>query len=129
MDTPCGTEQQKEALEILWGWAVKAQLNTDELLLAQNVRGKTALRIAAQGNHVEILQKLWLWAKEAQSNSNELMNKLLLAENKDGYTVWHRAAERDRLVVLETWSWAEKAQLNQVELLLSQNEEETPTGK
>jgi hypothetical protein len=59
------------ALALLWIWAKKVHLNPDELLLAQNERGETALHLAADGNHGEIIQELWVWAKEAQLKPNE----------------------------------------------------------
>jgi ankyrin repeat protein len=100
------------------------ELNPDELLLAQNESGKTALHIAAQRNRVEILQKLWVWAEEVQQNTNDLKKKLLLAKDKYGYMAWHRAALRGRLEVFETLrGWAKEADLSQLELLLAQCEE------
>lgn len=73
-----------------------------------------------------MLKKLWSWAREAQLNPNEFRNKLLLAKDSFGYTVWHREANRGGLQALEVlWIWAKRAGLNIVEmnnnLFLAQN--------
>ena len=75
-----------EALEILWIWAKKVRLSTDELLLAQSRYGESALHMAAKGNHGVMLQKMWVWVEEMHVNSNELKKKLLLARDQYGYT-------------------------------------------
>jgi hypothetical protein len=62
------------ALEALWGWAKKAELNQLELLLAQSEEGATALHIAVWVYYKDTLKKMWDWAEEAQPNSNELKN-------------------------------------------------------
>jgi ankyrin repeat protein len=80
------------ALEIIWIWAVEAELNPEELLLAPNKSGETALHLAAKNNHEEIFQKMCDLAEQAQLNPDELMNKLLQAKVKDGNTAGHRAA-------------------------------------
>jgi len=52
-------------------------------------------------------------------NRNEFKNKLLLATDKHGYTVWHRVGEEGSLEVLEIlWSWAKEAGINPEDLLL-----------
>jgi len=61
-----------EALETSWSLAKELELNLDELLLAANEEGKTALHMAAQENHIEIFQKLWVWTEEWQLNTNQL---------------------------------------------------------
>ena len=115
------------ALEILWSLAKEAELNLAELLLAQTRRGQTAFHFAiyqfyAVGNRVELLQKMCSWAEEAQPNSNELKNKLLLAKDKYGYTVWHGAAASGNLEVLKMlWSWAKETELYPEKLLLAQS--------
>jgi hypothetical protein len=110
------------ALEAIWSWAKKEELNQLELLLAQSVEGVTALRIVVRVKYKDTLQKMWDWAEEAQLNSNELKNLLLLSKDIYGYTVWHRAAESGNLVALEIlWIWAKKADLNQDKLSLAQN--------
>ena len=79
-----------EALETLRSWAKKAELNPDELLLAQAEDGETVLHVAVKRNQVEILEILWVWAEE-QLNTNELRKKLLLAKDKSGYTALEHA--------------------------------------
>ena len=73
-----------EVLQILWSLAKEVELYLDELLLAETEERKTALHLAAWGNHIEILQKLWVWAEEWDPNTNELKKKLLLAKDKEG---------------------------------------------
>jgi len=51
-----------------------------------------------------------------------LKNEFLLAKDRDGYTAWHRVADKGSLEALETlWNWAKVAELNPEELLLAQN--------
>jgi hypothetical protein len=52
-----------EALETLWCWAKEAEMNTDELLLAQTGDGFTAFQLAARNNHIEALNRMWFWAE------------------------------------------------------------------
>ena len=42
-----------EAFELLWRWANKVEIKTDELLLAQTGDGYTAFQLAAENNHIE----------------------------------------------------------------------------
>ena len=60
------------ALETLWSWAKGAEINTNELLLAQTGEEFTAFQLAAENNHVETLKELWYWAEEGQLDPNEL---------------------------------------------------------
>jgi ankyrin repeat protein len=112
-----------EALETLWSLVKKAELNRNELLVAQCGEGSTALHRAAYGNHIGILEKLWVWAEEAEVNSNELKKKLLLAKDDKGLTAWHRAAIEGTLEALEVlWSWAKKMELKPNEFFLAHTE-------
>ena len=99
-----GTAQRGslKALETLWSWAKKMELNTHELLLSQNEEGNTAWQVAVKRGHFEVLEKIWAWAKEAEINRNVLKNEFLLAKDKNGYTVWNRAGESGSLKTLET---------------------------
>ena len=54
-----------EALETLWSLAKEAELNTDELLLAQTRDRYTAFLLAAEINHVGILKRMWVWAEKS----------------------------------------------------------------
>jgi len=78
--------------------------------------------MATQKLNPEVLKKLWVWATEEKLNPNKIKNKLLLAKDKDGYTAWHRAADKGSLHALEILrNWAKEAELNPEELLLAQN--------
>jgi len=91
------------------------------LLLAQNGTGFTAWQIAAQ-KPFRSAEKLWVWADDVQPNTKELKNKLFLVKDKDGYTAWHRAAEKGSLEGLEILrGWAREAELNSEKLLLFQS--------
>jgi ankyrin repeat protein len=72
---------------------------------------------------VKVLKELSVWAKEkgkpAEIKSKTL--RLLLAKDKYGYTVWHRAAEGGRLEALGLWNWAKEVKLNTDELLVVQS--------
>jgi ankyrin repeat protein len=92
-------------------------LNRNELLLAQNEKGHTAMHLAARMNRVKILEKLWVWTEEAEVNAKELKKKLLLAKDNQGYRAWDRAAQFRSLEALETLrSWGKEVELNRDEL-------------
>jgi hypothetical protein len=61
-----------EALEKIWSRAKEAELNTDELLLAQTGEGLNAIQLTAQKNHVDTLQRIWVWAKENKSKTYQV---------------------------------------------------------
>jgi ankyrin repeat protein len=110
-----------EALETLRNFAKEAEINTDELLLAQIVDEHTAFHLAAKENQVKVLKKMWVWAEETKPNPNKLRKKLFLAKNNVGFTAWHIAAFFGRLGALDIlWSFAKKAEINTDELLLAQ---------
>jgi hypothetical protein len=46
------------ALETLWSWSKAAEINTNELLLAQNGEGFTAFQLGVENNHVATLKGL-----------------------------------------------------------------------
>jgi hypothetical protein len=78
--------------------------------------------VAAEGS-VSVVEKLKDFAKEVQLNDDKLKNQLLLAKDKFGNTVWHRAAEGGSLDTLEAlWDWAKEAEINQYEMWLAENE-------
>jgi hypothetical protein len=62
------------ALERLLSWAKDADLNPDELLLAQIQKGFNLFQNAAEKNQIEVLNILWTWAEKGQMNGNELKN-------------------------------------------------------
>jgi hypothetical protein len=41
------------ALETLWSWSEGAEINRNELLLAQNGEGFSAFQLAVENNHTE----------------------------------------------------------------------------
>ena len=64
---------------------------------------------------------MWVWAEETQINRKGLKKILLLSKDKNGYTMWQRAAERGSLEALDAlWYWAKEGKLNTVEMLLAQ---------
>ena len=77
---------------------VQAADHTDsvnEMLLANySIRG-TAWHNAIYQNNIHILEKLWEWAKE-NITTEEINNKLLLATDGQGSSVWHLAAKRGK---------------------------------
>jgi len=86
MNDKHGSWQQKsgnfKVLEELWVFA-KGKTNPEvknNLLLAKNKYGQTALHVAAEGS-VAILEELWAFAKEEQLNQDDLQNKLLLVKD------------------------------------------------
>jgi len=63
--------------------------------------------MAAEWGKPEILQKLWEWAKEELTT--EEINKLLLATDKKGSTVWHVAAKKGTPEILQkVREWAKE---------------------
>jgi len=72
------------ALETLWIWSKGAEINRNELLLAQTGEGFTASQLAAENKNIEILKGLCFWAEEAQLNPNELQKNLLLVKKSMG---------------------------------------------
>ena len=64
--------------------------------------------MAAQCGESEILQKVWEWAKE-KLTTEEINNKLLLATDRKGRTVWHTAAFFGIPEIFEeVWDWAKE---------------------
>jgi hypothetical protein len=62
--------------------------------------------VAVKGGKLETLLKVWEWAKETLTKE-EINNKLLLATDDKGRTVWHVAVERGNLEILvKLWEWA-----------------------
>ena len=53
-------------------FAKNAELNPDELFLAQFQEGATVFHMAANGNRVDVLKKIWDCAEEAELHPNEL---------------------------------------------------------
>jgi len=77
--------------------------------------------LAVEEKKFNLLLKIWVWGKEVQLKPNDIKNKLLLAEDKDGYNARHRKAESGTLELLQTlWDWAKEMELNPQELLLTQ---------
>ena len=110
-----------EALERLRSWAMEAELNPRELLLAQSEEGLNALHMVTKENHVVLLQALWFWAEQVQHNANKLKKKLFLAKDKYGNTAWHPVASFGRLETLMIlYNSVTDAELNLEELLLAQ---------
>jgi len=56
-----------EALQLLWRWAKKAEIKTEELLLTQTGDGHTAFQLAAENNHIETLRNSRYWLKNPNS--------------------------------------------------------------
>ena len=48
-----------------------------------------------------MVEELWVWGKEAQINPGGLQNKLLLAQDSEGRTAWHVAAERGSVELID----------------------------
>jgi ankyrin repeat protein len=70
-------------LEKLWGFARGVQISLkDDLLLAENKYGETALHIASHCDYEEISEKLWFWAREVHLNVSDD----LLARDNNGQT-------------------------------------------
>jgi len=61
-----------EASETLLLFVKRAELNPDELVLAQNKEEDAALLVAVKENDVEMLKEVWVLADKAQANSTEL---------------------------------------------------------
>ena len=61
-----------EASETLLLFVKRAELNPDELMLAQNKEEDAALLVAVKENDVEMLKEVWVLADKAQANSTEL---------------------------------------------------------
>jgi ankyrin repeat protein len=68
-------------------------------LLAKDSDGKTVLHHASYSGNVKILGRIWNLAEE-QLTPEEL-SKLLLAQNDKRKTVWHVAAERLDIYVVD----------------------------
>ena len=60
---------------------------TIKMLLVKDDNGQTAWHVAAENESVEALGKMWEWA-EVQPNSKALKEKLLLPNDRYGYTAW-----------------------------------------
>ena len=72
---PCSKKRQEEALETLWCLAKEAEINTDELLLAQSMVRFTAFLFAAAYNFVGTLNRMWDCAEETHLNpKSKIMN-------------------------------------------------------
>jgi uncharacterized protein YeeX (DUF496 family) len=76
---------------------------------------------------LKILQELWDWANE-KLTTEEINNKILLATDDQGRTVFHAAAECGRLEVLrKLWEWAKKKltaeMINNILLLATDDQE------
>ena len=96
-----------EASETLLSFAKNAELNPDELFLAQIEEGGTAFHREANGNRVDVLKKIWDCAEEEQLLSKELKKKLFLAKDNKWYTAWHRPALLGSLEAMEIFCiWA-----------------------
>ena len=120
---PGSRQDSLQTLELIWCRAIEGELNTDELLLAQNEERKTALHFAASENHVGILQQLWDWTETEQQNANELRKDLLLAKDNKGFTAWHHATLNGSSEALEKIiGFAIDAELSPNESLLAQGE-------
>ena len=53
-----------------------------------------------------VLQKIWEWA-EGILTEREIKHKLLLAADDKGRTIWHVAADQDKLIQIQKiWEWA-----------------------
>jgi hypothetical protein len=69
--------------------------------------------VAAKEGTPEMLQKVWEWAKE-KLTTEEICNKLFLATDNTGTTVWHMAAKRFTFLLWILSDWAEKAKLTEM---------------
>jgi hypothetical protein len=79
-----------------------------QLLLAQNIEGKSAYFMATESGNLQVLEKLWEYAKE-KLTTEDINNKILLARYNEGMTVLHKAACGGKLdVLLKIWDWAEE---------------------
>ena len=89
---------------------VQAADHTDtvnEMLLANYSIRSTAWHAIYQKN-IHVFEKLWEWAKE-NVTTEEINNKLILATDHNGMTVWHVAAEWDKPEILQKiWDMAEE---------------------
>jgi endo-1,4-beta-D-glucanase Y len=56
--------------------------------------------VATESGNLEALEKIWEWANE-KLKREEINNKLLLATDDKGRTVWHVVAESGNLVALQ----------------------------
>jgi len=50
--------------------------------------------VAVEEENLTLLEKIWVFGKEAQLEPNKLKNQFLLAKDRDGYTAWHRVADK-----------------------------------
>jgi hypothetical protein len=81
--------------------------------------------LAAKRGELDVLQKIWEWAKE-NVTKEEINNKLLLATDICGKTIFHTVARRTYFhVILEVWEWAKenltKEEINNKLLLATDN--------
>jgi hypothetical protein len=107
-----------ETLQLLWNFSKEAEINTEELLLAETGKVYTAFQIAAVKNQVETLKKMWFWAENHKS-IQELKKKLFLATDMDRYIARHRTAEKGNLESLEIlWVWSKEVEVDTYELLI-----------
>ena len=63
----------------------------NNLLLAEDRVGRTALHHASYSGNIQILERIWKLANEHLTT--EELNKLLLAQDDESKTTWHVAAE------------------------------------
>jgi hypothetical protein len=75
-----------QALKKIWKWAEEV----------------TACQVIAETVHSVVSEKRSVRVKEDKMNARMLKNKLLLAKDRDGNTIWHQAAVNGREQVLET---------------------------
>ena len=71
----------------------------NNLLLAEDRFGRTALHHALYSGNIQILDIIWKLAKEHLTT--EELKKLLLAQDDERKTIWHVAAERGEVEILE----------------------------